>query len=74
MKPNSLVVTIQAEDPSRGTLEVIHTADMDQLNTYNGPLGRIIIHNADMPDSQFVCPVDEFIILLAKFIQQFRGM
>lgn len=74
MNSNALVVTLQAEDPARGTLEVIHTTDMSDLNTYMGPLGRIIIHNPGMPDSQFVCPVDEFIILLAQFIQNFRGI
>lgn len=70
----SMVITFQAEDPSRGTLEATHMADIEQLNVYNGPLGRITLHNPDMPDSQFVCPVDEFIIFLAQFIQQFRGI
>lgn len=71
---DNLILTMQVEDPSRGTLEVTHMVDIDQLNCYNGPLGRIIIHDPALPDAQFVMPADEFMILLAQFIQQFRGI
>ena len=74
MKRDSFVITIQVEDSRRGTLDVVHTVDLDELNTYNGPLGRIILHNAGMPDSQFVMPAHEFIIMLAQFIQNYRGI
>lgn len=68
------VMTIEVEDPSRGTLSVTHTTSISDLNSYSGPLGRITIHNVTLPDSQFVAPASDFIILLAQFIQQFRGI
>lgn len=74
MHSDSMVVSIEVEDPARGTLSVTHTTDISFLNTYNGPLGRITIHQVGMPDAQFVAPSNDFIIMLAQFIQQFRGM
>jgi hypothetical protein len=69
-----LVMTIEVEDPARGTLSVTHTTSISDLNTYNGPLGRITIHSIVSPDAQFVAPANDFIVLLAQFIQQFRGI
>lgn len=71
---NHFMITIQAEDPARGTLDFTHHVDPTDLDTYNGPLGRIIIYNPAGPDAQFVMKADEFIIMLAQFIQQFRGI
>lgn len=65
---------IQVEDPARGTLTVTHTTNTQNLDCYSGPLGRITIFNPAGPDAMFIAPSDEFIIMLAEFLQQFRGI
>lgn len=64
---DAFVVTLELEHERMGTLSVTHSVDMDVMNNYTGPLGRIIVEHPLFPNVQFVCPAAEFTTLIRDF-------
>jgi hypothetical protein len=68
-------MTIEIEDPIRGTMTASFSTPLENLNTYNGPLARVTIPgNNGAPDAIFITTSRDMINMLVDTLKNFRSV